>query len=55
MAHAETPLSLAYGMEAVISTEIRVSTIRVLRFDHDQNDQLLRSSLDLLEQKREMA
>ncbi|KAL5568572.1 hypothetical protein UlMin_025147 [Ulmus minor] len=51
----ETPFSLAYGVEAVISIEISLPTFRVDNFDEESNDVLLALATDLLEEKREIS
>nr|GEW55609.1 reverse transcriptase domain-containing protein [Tanacetum cinerariifolium] len=53
--HGDTPFSLTYGTEAVISTEIRMPTYRILVVDVVNNDEELRLNLDLLEEHRERA
>ena len=45
----ETPFSLTYGAEAVISAEVNLCSARVGRFVPPQNDRLLVERLDLLE------
>ncbi|GKU96467.1 hypothetical protein SLEP1_g9699 [Rubroshorea leprosula] len=54
-ATGETPYHLAFGTEAVIPVEIGVPSLRVTHFDEGQNGQLLRESLDLLDDLREEA
>ncbi|GLU19127.1 hypothetical protein SLE2022_353920 [Rubroshorea leprosula] len=51
----ETPFSLAYGAEAVIPVEVRLPSARSDRHDDQNNGQLLRENLDLVEEIREMA
>ncbi|GKE16557.1 hypothetical protein Tco_1424134, partial [Tanacetum coccineum] len=51
----DTPLSLTYGTEAVIPTEIGMPTLRTTEIDIVQNDEALKLDLDLLEEKREQA
>ncbi|XP_071687840.1 uncharacterized protein [Rutidosis leptorrhynchoides] len=51
----ETPFSLVYGSEAVISAEINVPTMRILSFDESSNSEELRENLNLVEESREMA
>ncbi|GKV40900.1 hypothetical protein SLEP1_g48494 [Rubroshorea leprosula] len=54
-ATGETPFSLAYGAEAVIPVEIRLPSARSDRHDDQNNGQLLRENLDLVEEVRELA
>lgn len=49
----ESPFSLVYGSEEVIPAEIGVPTCRI--FNSDDNDTNLRTNLDLLEERREIA
>ncbi|GKU91005.1 hypothetical protein SLEP1_g4936 [Rubroshorea leprosula] len=51
----ETPFSLAYGAEAVIPVEVGLPSARSDRHDDQNNGQLLRENLDLVEEVREMA
>ena len=53
--NGETPFSLTYGSEAVIPVEIGMPSVRCALFDPLANDEALRLSLDLLEEKREVA
>nr|GEX22406.1 reverse transcriptase domain-containing protein [Tanacetum cinerariifolium] len=53
--NGETPLSLTYGMEAVIPIEIGMPTLRTMEFDMIKNDEALEINLDLLEEKKEQA
>ncbi|GKU89962.1 hypothetical protein SLEP1_g4030 [Rubroshorea leprosula] len=54
-ATGETPFSLAYGAEAVIPVEVGLPPIKSDRQDDQNNGQLLRENLDLVEEVREMA
>ncbi|GKU91872.1 hypothetical protein SLEP1_g5686 [Rubroshorea leprosula] len=54
-ATGETPFSLAYGAEAVIPVEVGLPSVRSDRQDDQNNGQLLRENLDLVEEVREMA
>ncbi|GKV02814.1 hypothetical protein SLEP1_g15204 [Rubroshorea leprosula] len=54
-ATGETPFSLAYGAEAVIPVEVGLPSIRSDRQDDQNNGQLLRENLDLVEEVRQMA
>jgi hypothetical protein len=51
----ETPFSLTYGTEVVISTEIGIPTERTLNASATNNDEELRRNLDFLEERREKA
>ena len=44
----ETPFSVTYGAEAVISLETRFPTLRTSSFTLSSNDGLLEKSLDLI-------
>ncbi|GKV25935.1 hypothetical protein SLEP1_g35307 [Rubroshorea leprosula] len=54
-ATGETPFSLAYGAEAVIPVEVGLPSDRSDRHDDQNNEQLLRENLDLVEEIREMS
>ena len=45
---------MTYGSEVVIPLETRFLMLRTSLFDPDKNDQLLRSSLDLVDERREV-
>ncbi|XP_076955530.1 uncharacterized protein LOC143630377 [Bidens hawaiensis] len=51
--NSETLFSLTYGTEAMIPSEIGVSSARMLM--NDDNDKELRMNLNLLEERRELA
>ena len=51
----ETPFSITYGVEAVIQLENGFPTMRTSTFTLDGNDELLKKSLDLVEERRENA
>ena len=51
----ETPFSMTYGAEAVIPLETGFPTLRTSTFTSDGNDELLKKSLDLIEERRENA
>ena len=51
----ETPFSMTYGAEAVIPLENGFPTMRTSTFSSDGNDELLKKSLDLVEERRENA
>ena len=46
---------MTYGFEIVIPLETRFSTLRTSLFTPDNNDNLLKKSLDLIEERRENA
>lgn len=46
----ETPFTLAFGHEDVISVEIDVNTLRVFGYDADDNDERLKADLNLLDE-----
>ena len=49
------PFSMTYGAEAVIPLETGFPTLRISTFTSDGNDELLKKSLDLIEERRENA
>lgn len=51
----ETPFSKTYGAEAIIPIESGFPTIRTDQFSVEENDHLLSTSLELVEERREMA
>ncbi|GKV42478.1 hypothetical protein SLEP1_g49874 [Rubroshorea leprosula] len=53
-ATGETPFSMAYGAEAVIPVEVGLPSDKSDRHDDQNNEQLLRENLDLVEEIREM-
>ncbi|GJV34058.1 reverse transcriptase domain-containing protein [Tanacetum coccineum] len=53
--NVETPFSLTYGSEAVISAEIGMPTYRIIQFNEAHNDQERRLNLDLIQERRETA
>ena len=46
---------MTYGVEAVIPLETGFPTLRTSAFTSDGNDELLKKSLDLIEEQRENA
>ena len=44
--------SLAYGSEAVISVEVRLTSYRVGNYDESRNDEAMRLQLDLVDKVR---
>ena len=51
----ETPFSMSYGAETVIPIEIEFPTLRTQSFNPSDNDELLKRSLDLIEERKESA
>ena len=51
----ETPFSMTYGAKAVILLKNGFPTLRISTFTSDGNDELLKKSLDLVEEQRENA
>ena len=51
----ETPFSMTYGAEAVITLENGFPTMRSSAFTSDGNNELLKKNLDLIEERRENA
>jgi len=49
----ETPFSITYGTEAVIPLETEFPTLRMSFFTPNNNEGLLKKSLDLIEEQRE--
>ncbi|KAL0433451.1 UNVERIFIED_CONTAM: hypothetical protein Slati_2679400 [Sesamum latifolium] len=49
----ESPFSLVYGTEAIIPAELRIPSHRVMHFSEECNSNLLKESLDLIEELRE--
>ena len=50
----ETPFSMTYGSEVVISLETRFSTLRTSQFSIEENESLLLANLDLVDERREV-
>lgn len=50
----ETPFSMTYGTKIVIPLETSFPTMRTNQFDNSNNEQLLSTSLDLAEGRREI-
>ena len=48
----ETPFSMTYGAEAVNPLENGFPTMRTSTFSSDGNDELLKKSLDMVEEQR---
>nr|GEV99793.1 reverse transcriptase domain-containing protein [Tanacetum cinerariifolium] len=53
--NGDTPFSLTYGTEAVISAEIGMPTLITAKVDLVENNEALEINLDLLEERREEA
>ena len=51
----ETSFRLAYGSEAIIPVEIRLTSYRVDNHDEEKNDEAMHLQLDLLDEVRAMA
>ena len=47
----ETPYTLVYGSEAIIPTEMHVTTTASMSTSQEENDELMTLSLDLLDEK----
>ncbi|XP_077246049.1 uncharacterized protein LOC143885892 [Tasmannia lanceolata] len=54
-ATGESLFSLTFGVEAVITVEIGIPSPRVEAYNESANPELLRNSLELVEEKREKA
>ena len=48
----ETPFKLAYGSDAVIPTEVGLTSYRVAHYKDEENEKQLRLSLDLIDEVR---
>ena len=51
----ETPFSITYGAETMIPLKTGFPTLRMSSFNPSNNDELLKKSLDLIEERRENA
>ena len=51
----ETPFSMTYSFEVAIPLEMGFPTLRTSQFDPNENELLLRDSLDLVYDRREVA
>ena len=51
----ETPFRLAYGTEAVIPTEVGLTSYRVESYDEDKNKEAMHLQLDLVDEVRATA
>ena len=51
----ETPFSMSYGAKVVIPIKTGFQTLRTQSFNPSNNDELLKKSLDLIEERRESA
>ena len=45
----ETPFKLAYGIEAIIPTEVHMAHHRVIKYKDEENEEQLRLNLDLID------
>ena len=52
MPRGETPFRLTYGSEAVILTEVELTSYRVHNHDESKSDEALRLQLDLVDEVR---
>ena len=46
----ETPFGLAYGADAVILTEVGLTSYRVENYNEDKNEEAMRLQLDLVDE-----
>ena len=51
----ETPFRLAYGTDAVILAEVRLTSYRVENYTKDKNEEAMRLQLDLVDEVRATA
>ena len=51
----ETPFSMTYGVKVVIPLKLGFPTLRTNQFNVEENNRLLLDSLDVVEERREMA
>ena len=51
----ETPFSMTYGVEAIITLETGFPMLKMSSFTLSNNDGLLGNNLDLIEERRENA
>ncbi|KAL0420612.1 UNVERIFIED_CONTAM: hypothetical protein Slati_3084100 [Sesamum latifolium] len=51
----ESPFTLVYGTKAIIPAELGIPSHRIMHFSEDRNNELLKESLDLLEELRDKA
>ena len=51
----ETPFSMTYGAKAVIPLESGFPTLQIDQFSAEENNHLLSTSLELVEERREVA
>ena len=51
----ETPFKLTFGTKAIILLDIRLSTLQTENFDPQQNQNQLRTDLDLMKEEREQS
>ena len=48
----ETPFKLAYGIEAIIPTEVHMAHHRVIKYKDEENEEQLCLNLDLIKEVR---
>ena len=51
----ETPYSMAFGSEAVVPVEVELLNHKMTTFEEHNNDEELKTELDLLEEERDMS
>lgn len=54
-ATGETPYSLAFGAEVMVPIEVELLNYCIISFNHQKNDEDLRTELDLVKEKRDAA
>ena len=52
--NGETPFSMTYRTEDMISVEIGLPSIRIMGFSLNENDRLMTKQLDFMEENREI-
>ena len=52
IAIGESPYSLAFGTEAILSPEVAIATLRARNYDEETSNEGLRASLDMLKERR---
>jgi hypothetical protein len=51
----DTPFGLAFGSEAVVPVEMELPSLHVQKYDPELNDEGLKLSLDLVDERRDQA
>ena len=54
MSTKKTPFSLAYGVEAMITVEVDIPSLRCETYNQEENHTIMFYKLDLLEEKRDL-